>query len=902
MILIAIASPVIHAVTESWWYQSVGQPDVFWTLLWARSFAWVGTFVIFTGLLWGNYWLANRLTRYTAFRIKSAPYRDAVPVQALANLVAIAAAIFLAVGAAGTFSNLWEIVLKFIHRQSVGVSDPIYQQDVGFYLFQLPFLIQLKNWLLSLLVGCLLMSIPVYVLKGSIDPGRGWRNLMLGQVKAHVMLLLSGLALLTAWGYWLDRYELLYSSDGVVFGAGYADVHSRLFGLVALSIGGAILAVIILLATRWWNTLVPLWCLGIYAIAAVILQGVIPPLEQQLVVAPNELVKEEQYIQNNLQFTRQAYGLDQVVTQPYEVENRLDRATLDANPTTVDNIRLWDYRPMLSTYRQRQEIRLYYRFKDVDIDRYMVDGNYRQVMLSARELDHEQIPESAQTWVNQRLNYTHGYGVVMSPVNQVTPEGQPDLWIRDIPPISTVDIEVEEPRIYYGEVTNNYIFTGMSTDEFDYPLGQDNARNRYSGMGGVAMPTFWHRLLYALDRGSLKILISNYFTPDSKIHYHREIRERISQVAPFLRLDRDPYLALINGRLQWIADGYTVSNRYPYSKPFANSNGFNYIRNSVKILVDAYNGTMQFFVVDPNDPVLQVYQRIFPSIFQDHNGLELEEIQSHFRYPSDLFKIQAEMYLAYHMTNVEVFYNQEDLWRFPNQLYEDEEEMMEPYYIIMRLPDSDTEEFLLILPFTPVNKNNMVAWMAARCDGDYYGTALLYEFPKSELIYGPQQIEARIDQNPLISGQLTLWSQEGSKVIRGDLVVIPIANSLLYIEPIYLRAEQAELPELQRVIVAYDEKIVMAETLDLAFAEVFGAGEPTPEAPETQPTANSQPRQETTPTDSLAQQALTLYEQAQAAQQAGDWAEYGRLIADLETVLLQLNGESAPAPRSTAEE
>ncbi|MEM8637268.1 MAG: UPF0182 family protein [Cyanobacteria bacterium P01_G01_bin.54] len=904
--LIGLASPIIHGVTELWWYQSVEQQDVFWTLLWARSLCWGGTFVVFVLALWGNYWLASRITRYSAFRIKAAAYRDSLPIQTVANVAAIIAVLFLSLGAAGSFANLWVVVLQFMHRQTVGVIDPIYQQDVGFYLFSLPFYQQIKNWLLTLLFSSLLVTVPVYILKGSIDLGRGWRNLMLGQVKTHVLLLLAGISFLVAWGSWLDRYEILYSAEGVVFGAGYTDVHSRLMALVVLSLTGAVVGTSLLFSLRGNNTLFPLWSVAIYGILSLVLQGVVPALEQQLVVAPNELAKETEYINYSLNFTRRAYGLDQITAEPYPVENQLDRATLDANPATVDNIRLWDYRPMLSTYRQRQEIRLYYRFQDVDIDRYSIEDETRQVMLSARELDYSQVPDRAKTWVNQRLKYTHGYGVVMSPVNQVTPEGQPELWIRDIPPQSVIDLDVEEPRIYYGEVTNNYIFTGTSTDEFDYPLGQDNASNRYSGLGGVSIGNAFKRLLYAFDRGSLKILISNYFTPDSRILYHREIQERVRQVAPFLRLDADPYLILNDGKLKWLIDGYMVSDRYPYSEP--TSRGFNYIRNSVKVLVDAYDGTMQFFVVDPDDPLIQAYQEIFPSLFT--NATEIPDpIRAHFRYPVGLFSIQAQMYLAYHMTNPEVFYNQEDLWRLPMQLYEDKEEQMRPYYVIMRLPDSEQEEFLLILPFTPVNKDNMVAWLAARCDGENYGTALLYDFPKQELIYGPQQIEARIDQTPSISQQLTLWSQKGSKVIRGDLLIIPIENSLLYVEPIYLRAEQGELPELQRVIVAYDEQIVMEETLDAALNAVFGKTQQRPEsnastaaadatAPVPNPAATALPSTGDLPP--LARQALDLYQRSQDALQAGEWAEYGRLTEELEDVLLELNN-GAPAPAATGE-
>jgi len=518
-------------------------------------------------------------------------------------------------------------------------------------------------------------------------------------------------------------------------------------------------------------------------------------------------------------------------------------------------------------------------------------------MISARELAYNQVPERGRTWVNQRLKYTHGYGAVLSPVNQVTEQGLPPFWIKDVPPVSEIALQIDQPRIYYGEETTHYVFVGTSTDEFDYPQGSDNASNRYDGAGGVAMPTFWHRLAYAFDLGSLKLLISNYFTPESKILYHREIRDRVQRIVPFLRLDSDPYLCILNGRLQWIVDAYTTSRRYPYSEPFGN-NQFNYIRNSVKVLVDAYDGTMQFFVVDPDDPLLKAYQEIFPHLFTP--GEETPElVRSHFRYPVDLFKIQAQMYLIYHMQNAEVFYNQEDLWRFPLQRYEDQEQVMEPYYAIVRLPDEAAEEFILTFPFTPANKNNMVAWLAARSDGDRYGTKLLYEFPKQQLVYGPQQIEARIDQDTQISQQLTLWSQEGSQVIRGDLFAIPIERSLLYVEPIYLRAEQSELPELKRVILAYEDKIAMATTLEEAIAAIFGTDSaPPPATTVVSPTS-------ALPTPQL-QKALDLYDQAQTALRSGDWVEYGRLQAELGRALRAIAGEpetpdAAPSPEQAVE-
>ncbi len=887
LLVLLSAGALVHLLTEAWWFDNIGYSGVFWTQLLGRWLSGGGTFLVFALVLWSNYRLAMHVTRHSEFRF-SQRYDNEWAARYLPILGLTAAIVALSLWAGQLSTNAWEIILKFWYAQPFEIADPIYQHDVGFYTFQLPLYQSARSWLLGLVLASFAIAGLVYGLKGHLDPGRGWNNLAIGQAKAHLTLLVALAAALVAWGYWLERYELLYSPSGVVFGAGYTDVHARLLGLTAMFLLSLALVAMLVLSL-WRNGIGFLsWGIAGFVIVALVFQGVIPLLQQSLVVEPNELAKELPYIEHNLEFTRRAYQLDDIDTQPFPVTGNLDAEAIAANQTTIDNIRLWDYRPLLSTYRQLQEIRLYYRFSDVDIDRYTINDDYRQVMLSPRELAYSQVPERGRTWVNQRLKYTHGYGAVLSPVNQVTEQGLPNLWIKDIPPVSEIDLEIAQPRLYYGEQTEHYVFTGTSTDEFDYPRGDDNAGNRYDGTGGVAMPTFFHRLAYAFDLGSLKLLISNYFTPESKILYHRQIRDRVQRVVPFLRLDRDPYLCIINGRLQWIVDAYTTSDRYPYSEPFQGAR-FNYIRNSVKVLVDAYDGTMQFFITDPDDPILQAYGQIFPDLLTPLAETP-PEVRSHFRYPVDFFETQAQQYLAYHMENAEVFYNQEDLWRFPTEIYEGSEQRMEPYYAIMRLPEAEEAEFVLILPFTPVNKNNMVAWIAARSDGEHYGKELLYEFPKQQLVYGPQQIEARVDQNPQISQQLTLWSQEGSKVIRGDLLAIPIEQSLLYIEPVYLRAEQGELPELKRVIVAYEDQIVMETTLERAIATIFGAG-PTPTAAPTAPApATAEAAPSPVPTTQI-RQALDLYEQAQAALQAGDWAEYGRLNEELGELLETLNGE-----------
>jgi uncharacterized protein len=504
-------------------------------------------------------------------------------------------------------------------------------------------------------------------------------------------------------------------------------------------------------------------------------------------------------------------------------------------------------------------------------------------MLSPREFDYSQVPTSARTWVNKRLKYTHGYGLVMNPVNEVTADGLPVLWIKNIPPMSQTDLTIQEPAIYYGELTNDYVYTDMNTPEFDYPRGDENAFVKYDGQGGVPIGNWWRRLAYAYEQANLKILISNYFTPNSRIHYYRNVRERVQHVAPFLLLDNDPYMIVVNGRLKWIIDAYTTSDRYPYSEAVAHeqetklitNRNINYVRNPVKVVVDAKDGTMDFYVVDETEPVLATYRKIFPELFKSKAAIP-PEIQAHFRYPQDLFTIQAKMYLSYHMEDPQVFYNREDEWRFATELYEGQQQQAEPDYLIMKLPEEAQEEFVLILPFTPVNRDNMIAWMAARSDGQNYGKLRLYEFPKQELVYGPFQIEARINQNPEIVEQITLWSQRGSRVIRGDILVIPINNSLLYVAPLYLRAAQGELPELTRIIVAYDKQIVMTPSLEQSLAAVFAQVPPELES-------------STTVDSSSQQSALEIYQQAQQALQEGDWVEYGRYQQQLEDILQKLD-------------
>jgi hypothetical protein len=877
---------------------------VFWLRVQWQLGLGLGVFALYGGVLWANYALAQRLTRDRPYRFLSR-YSDLTQREQLGkllNLGVLGLIFILSLGVALGAATGWQTVLQFLNPTDFDTVDPIFGRDIGFYIFQLPLWQALQGGLMGLLVWALMIAAAVYALKGEVRPERGWKYFLTGEAKAHVCLLLAAIAVLLALGFWLDRYSLLYSDSGVIFGAGYTDVHARLqsywlMGFVTLAVGA-----LFLIALGRSGFSLPIFGIVIYLGVLILVSGLYPWFQQNFIVEPNELTIERPYIEHNIAFTREAYNLTSVTSEPFPAENNLSRAVVEANGPTVGNIRLWDYAPLLSTYKQLQEIRLYYSFEDVDIDRYTLNGDYRQVTLSARELPVEQLPPEAQNWINRQLKFTHGFGVVMSPVNQVTSNGLPEFFIRNVPPVSTVDVPLDQPRIYYGESTRNYIFTGANTDEFDYPEGDTNAAYRYTGAGGVPLNSLLRRLAYAYDLGNVRLLISNYFSAETRIHYHRVITDRVRQVAPFLTFDGDPYPALIDGRIKWILDGYTSSDRYPYSEPLnrrtdlvslvdsANPlmrNGVNYIRDAVKVFVDAYDGSLEFYARDSEDPLLTTYSSIFPDVFKPMGEMPAG-YREHLRYPQDIFTVQAQMYRAYHMENPEVFYNREDLWRFPEHVEDDVVTAMEPYYIIMKLPRLAQEEFLQILPFTPANRDNMIAWMAGGSDGDNYGRLLLYEFPKQELVFGPTQIEARISQTPEISEQLTLWSQQGSGVIRGTLLVIPVEQSLLYVQPIYLRADQGELPELRRVIVAYGDRVVMRETLDQSLDAIFGeARAPQPE---------SSPAESTTPLPTnmadLIQAALESYENGQQALQQGDWQRYGEAQRQLESVLRQLDQQN----------
>jgi uncharacterized protein len=723
-------------------------------------------------------------------------------------------------------------------------------------------------------------------------------------IRAHLLLLLAAFLVLLAAHHVLDLFELVFSSrslNGGIHGAGYTDVHAQLpaqWAMAALALAAAGLAVVSIF-TRGFRYLA--LGLGGWLVGALALGVLYPTFVQNFDVRPNELTRESPYIEANIEATLRAYGLAAIEERSFPAEEAITAADVRANPQTVDNIRLWDHRQLLETYNQIQGIGQYYEFPGVDVDRYVVNGQYRQVMLGARELVQSKLPPQAQTWVNQKLVYTHGYGVAMSPVNAIGAEGLPQFFIKDLPPVG--DIPVTRPQVYYGERDrpDQYVVVHTTAAEFDYPRGNDVAQTVYEGQGGVELNSYWRRLAYAWQFHDNNLLLNTDLRPDSQVLYRRNVRQRVATLAPFLRLDDDPYLVVVDGRLVWMLDAYTTTNRYPYSQPTAADapplGRFNYVRNSVKVTVDAYEGTTTFYVADPTDPLIQTYAAIFPTLFVSIDAMP-PALRAHLRYPEDLFKWQTRTYLSYHMQNPADFYNRKDLWSIPRERegQDNQPRPIEPYYTIMRIPGEAREEFLLMLPLVASGRDNMIAWLAARCDGDNYGKLLVYKYPTDKTIFGPLQIETRIDQDPAISQQLTLWNQSGSRVSRGNMMVIPIGNSNLYVKPVYLQALQSQFPELRRVVVATGNRIAMEPTLEAALARLvegapLGTSPPaTGAAPGAPPAALAAPPSAglSPAAAALARSAQDHYTRAQDALRAGDWGRYGDELRALEADLNRL--------------
>jgi uncharacterized membrane protein (UPF0182 family) len=880
-VLVLVLPALVQLAAEWPWFGALGYQRVFATRLVAEVLLGGVIGGVAFAFLYVNLRIAQRGVVPNPLVLAFSAGAPSVDVTRLMRRLALPAALGLGllfgVGATGS----WLSVLQFLHRTPFGTTDPVFGRDLGYYVFTVPVVAGALGLITALTTFALVAAIGLYVLRRDVVVF-GRRVTVEPSARLHVALLIAALFLLAALRVYFVRLpSLLYSTTGPLVGASFADLHATLTGLriagVAALAGGAL---VLWGATSQRLARNTVLALGLYFGVSLLGVGLYPTIVQRLVVAPNELVKETPQLAQHIAATRRAWALDGVVTRDLTGEARLTERDIRANRPTIDNVRLWDRDPLLQTFGQLQEIRTYYDFVSVDDDRYWIDGQYRQVMLSPRELNSASLP--TRTFINERLTFTHGMGLTLGPVNQVTQEGLPVLFIKDLPPVSSVSLRVTRPAIYFGELTDSWVFARTRQREFDYPSGDENIFATYEGTGGVRVGSFWRRLVLAAHFRSLKVLLSSDITNESRALYVRNIRERARTALPFLVFDRDPYLVIDDaGRLRWILDAYTATRRYPYAQPLPD--GTNYLRNSVKVVIDAYDGTVTAYQADAADPLVRTLAKVFPGIFQPLDAMPAD-LRRHLRYPEDLFRIQSDMYATYHMSEPEIFYHREDQWQKP--VLSRTGEAPDPFvrHMIMRLPEERQAEFILMTPFTPRGKDNLASWMVARNDGEHYGQLIVYRFPKQSLVFGPAQIVNRINQDTEISRQISLWDQRGSEVVRGNLLVIPIEESLIYVQPLYLRAEGGRIPELKRVVVAHQNQVAMEETLEAGLARLFG-GALTPAGVAA---ASTTPRLGDGRAADLARRAAESYRRAVEAQRAGDWARYGEELTRLGEMLRQL--------------
>jgi uncharacterized membrane protein (UPF0182 family) len=875
-LILPLLFSVLNLYTDWLFFAETGYTSVFIKTLSTK---------IITGLMFGIVFLAFVLTNITIANRINFPERDmsviegainplrALGIERVIKPLTIIAGVVMSIFAAQWGALRWEDFLLFKNSLDMGINDPLLAKDIGFYLFKLPFIESLNGFAGITLVLTIIAVAANYFLRGGIFIAEKIISVD-SKVKKHLSILAGLVILNIGFGFYLDTFRLLFSEHGAVFGAGYRDVHAKLFFyrilMVITPLAGFAFIAGIVRGSRKLTFFPPALVLAVYVIGIV----AYPYVLHKFKIAPNELALETPYIEQNIKFTRLGYNLDKIEVRPFDVDYNLSAKDIEKNDATIKNIRLWDHSPLLRTYSQLQQIRTYYKFADVDNDRYTINGEYMQVMLAPRELSYNDLP--SKNWINERLIFTHGNGITLGPVSRISSEGLPEFLIKDIPPVSQADLKVTRPEIYYGELSNNYVLVKTKVPEFSYPTSEGNVYTTYEGSGGVRLDSLFKRALFSVKFKTEKILLSSDISGESKILYYRNILDRVKAVAPFLLFDQDPYMIVTkDGRLVWIADAYTVSSRMPYSKP--TERRINYIRNSVKVVIDAYNGSMGFYVSDPSDILIKVYSKMFPGVFKSLKEMP-EEVRQHIRYPHRFLQIQASMFAAYHMTDPKVFYNKENLWEVPAF----GEMLMEPYYTIMKLPGEKKEEYILLLPYTPAKRDNLAAWLAARCDEPDYGKLLIYTFPRDRLIFGPKQVDARINQDSYISQQLTLWGQRGSEVIRGSLLVIPIEKSLLYVQPLYLAAsDKVGLPELRRVIVAYENDVVMEENLELGLQRLFGSKAIAGKADGAIADIKST-------TAEIGKEAMRVFERAIELQSQRNWAGYGEEIKKLEQLLKRI--------------
>ncbi|HEX2948642.1 MAG TPA: UPF0182 family protein [Armatimonadota bacterium] len=907
-VVLLIIIPQIAQFDIDWlWFKELGRSDVFWTYALAPWLLGTLTAVLFFSIVFVNVMIALRSTSdYLWEDLRQRLHARALhlldrTLRRLAFWGGVALTILFAVVVGRSVAQYWPKFLLAAHAQHVGVTDPIFKNDVGFYLFQLPIWHIVASVLFSALIFALILTTIVYLSTRVIRIVRRI-PVFAPEVQRHLSVLLSLLFIVKGGQYLLGRYTLLYSSTGSLIGPNYTDVHARIPALMIMAIFAGVAAVVVLIGVARKNILLPIGSIVGVMVASILLLGIYPALVQRFKVDPDELTLERPYLAQHIAFTRRAYGLDKVREVPFNPTPSVTSTALNAAPETVQNIRLWDYRPLLQVYSQRQDLRTYYDIANVDVDRYTINGQLRQVMLAARELNTDNI-QGQQTWVKQHLLYTHGYGLVMSPVNEIDREkGEPVFFINDIPPtVSAQGINVTRPEIYFGELESDYAVVKSRQQEFDYPGGDDNVYTTYRGTAGIPLRNPLIRACAAIRFNALNLLISDTITRDSRLLFRRQVLDRVQTLAPFLVFDQDPYLVIGNdGKLYWMIDAYTGSGSYPYSRYSTLQTAgdghveLNYLRNPVKAVVDAYNGGTTFYVTDTHEPIIHAWQEIFPSMFKPLASMPVGLAQ-HIRIPEGYFDTISEVYRRYHMIDPSTFYQQEDLWDIPQEstglVQNGETSNMEAYYLAMSLPGQHDPEYLLIRPYTPKNKKNMIAWLSARSDPEHYGELLVYNFPKQSLVFGPEQVLARINQDPEISSAVSLWNQSGSQVLWGNLLVIPIGQTVLYVQPVYLQAERSQIPELQRVIVADQQQVVMRPTLDEALAALTGV-----KGENISALAQNTPKTPTPPAVSpanraLARSALDHFQRAQDAVQRGDWAAYGTEMDGVKHDLEQMNNQ-----------
>ena len=872
LVLLGLASKGSGLVVDWLWMGELGYRQIFLRLFSTRLFLFALSAVVVFAYFWVNLRIAIRHRPMAVVDLRISQSADVYEFQASPrglSIAVLAVSLIPALIFGLVLSSEWDSFIRCFWGGPFNLKDPLFGTDVGFYVFRLPFIETIRGAVTVLTFLALPITFLGYLLTNQVAMTKGFT--INRRMFRHLSILI--VLFLVAWGsgYYFDVFDLLNQKRGAVYGAGYTDYHVVRAGLWIMMAGTAALAILVAANLRRMRLRIVIAGVAGYIALMIVCLGIVPALVQSYVVLPNELSLERPFLQHNIALTRQAYQLDKVEERPFSAASNLSLAALSRNEDTLKNVRLWDWRPVLQTFRQTQEMRLYYRFYQVDVDRYHIpDEGYRQVMVSGRELS-EQVLQQARTWVNEYLEFTHGYGPAMCYVSETGEGGLPRMVVKNLPPESSV-LKIDQPAIYFGENMPGYSIVRTGVEEFDFPRGDQNVYTRYHGSGGIPVGTFWRKLLFSWHLLDSNLLISSYIRPESRILLSRSVRERVGRIAPFLALDPDPYLVVSEGKLFWIQDGYTTSSNYPYSDPY--STNVNYVRNSVKAVVDAYNGSVSFYVSDPTDPILAAYASAFPGSFKALSQMPTD-LRAHIRYPEDLFRIQTDRFTTYHMTDPRVFYNKEDVWALPSQKTGASTAEMEPYYALIRLPGEGQLQFLLMLPMTPLRKANMVAWIAAGCDAPDYGKLLVYQLSKDRLTYGPMQIEAMIDQEPIISQQLSLWDQKGSRVIRGNLLVIPIEDSFLYVEPVYLIAEEVNIPQLIRVIVAYGSRVSMQPSLEEAIRAVFGS---VPAAP----SPSGAPAKTTE--DALGQ-VRKEFQRAENALKSGQWAEFGRAMDALKGLL-----------------